>query len=80
MSDDELDAEWSEGDPAPVTEPPIFFAELLDDIGANLPESVYPPSDDTFLMLQTLLDDAADLCRRRCVRCCRAVVLTHDRC
>ena len=63
-SDDDL------GDPEPVTQPPAFFAPLIRSIRSSLPESVYPPSDDTFLVLQTILDDLYDLRDRRLVRAC----------
>lgn len=53
------------GDPEPVTQPPAFFAPLIRSIRSSLPESVYPPSDDTFLVLQTILDDLHGLRDRR---------------
>jgi len=52
-------------DPQPVTDPPPFFASMLSGIAKRLPESVYPPSDDTFLVLQTFLNDNEELRRRR---------------
>ena len=62
---------WSDeeasDDPEPVTKPPEFFSSLIQGIRARLPDTVYPPSDDTFLVLQSLLDDADELHKRRCV-------------
>jgi hypothetical protein len=65
--DDDDDDDDDEGDPMPATEPPTVFAALVDFARGCLPDDVYPPSDDTFLVLQTFLDDAGELRRRWCV-------------
>ena len=64
-SDEDEEDEGDLSDPEPVTQPPAFFAPLIGSIRSWLPESVYPPSDDTFLVLQTVLDDLHGLRDRR---------------
>ena len=58
--DDDFD---SDADPEPMTDPPEFFKALIEDVRQNLHDQVYPPSDDTFLVLQSFLDDR-DMLRR----------------
>lgn len=57
----------SEGyeDPEPVCKPPAWAADLVADARARAGQGVYPPSDDTFLLLEAL---AADRARLRALR------------
>merc|ERR1719330_741029 len=57
----------SEGfdDPEPVCAPPAWAAELVADARARAGHEVYPPSDDTFLLLEALATDAPRLCAMR---------------
>eukprot|EP00438_Fugacium_kawagutii_P008861 Skav200643 [mRNA] locus=scaffold2539:44362:45108:+ [translate_table: standard] len=46
-------------DPEPACPPPAWAAELIDACNARVGLEVYPPSDDTFLLLEALAGDTA---------------------
>jgi len=48
-------------DPEPVCPPPIWAAHLIADARSRAGSEVYPPSDDTFLLLEALAADARHL-------------------
>mmetsp|Transcript_95484 Transcript_95484/g.273883 ORF Transcript_95484/g.273883 Transcript_95484/m.273883 type:complete len:259 (-) Transcript_95484:8-784(-) len=49
------------GDPEPAIAPPAWAADLIADARARVGLEVYPPSDDTFLLLEALAADAVHL-------------------
>ena len=51
--DDDHDAE----DPEPACPPPIWASDLIDTCKSRVGLEVYPPSDDTFLLLEALESD-----------------------
>lgn len=50
------------GDPEPACPPPTWAAPLVADARVRCGQNVYPPSDDTFLLLEVLAADAELLC------------------
>lgn len=54
-----------EEDPMPVTAPPKPFVRLMESVRSTLPDDVYRPSDDTFVILKTFCDDAVELQARK---------------
>lgn len=59
----DADSGSSEGfvDPEPVCKPPAWAAELIAEARARAGREVYPPSDDTFLLLEALAADGGRL-------------------
>ena len=54
-------AENSDEDPEPACPPPEWAVEIVDAARARVGQDVYPPSDDTFLLLEVLQEDAGKL-------------------
>lgn len=54
-------SDTDEDDGAPALPPPSWASELVASARANAGESVYPPSDDTYLVLEALHADAVKL-------------------
>ena len=54
-------AESSDEDPEPACPPPEWAADILQAARAHVGQDVYPPSDDTFLLLEVLKADEAKL-------------------
>ena len=55
--DDDID------DPEPACPPPAWASDVIDACKARVGLEVYPPSDDTFLLLEALASDITLLCR-----------------
>mmetsp|Transcript_82386 Transcript_82386/g.241831 ORF Transcript_82386/g.241831 Transcript_82386/m.241831 type:complete len:260 (-) Transcript_82386:232-1011(-) len=49
------------GDPEPACPPPAWAADLVADARLRAGSNIYPPSDDTFLLLEVLAEDAVRL-------------------
>eukprot|EP00927_Polykrikos_kofoidii_P039384 TRINITY_DN33789_c0_g1_i1.p1 TRINITY_DN33789_c0_g1~~TRINITY_DN33789_c0_g1_i1.p1 ORF type:complete len:278 (+),score=59.27 TRINITY_DN33789_c0_g1_i1:73-906(+) len=58
MAASEEDNSSDEGDPLPATEPPQWAADLMTEARRRAGREVYPPSDDTFLLVELLAKEA----------------------
>lgn len=56
-ADDESEEEDDDDDPQPACAPPAWAQPLVADCRQRAGRAVYPPSDDTFLLLEALADD-----------------------
>lgn len=50
-------------DPEPACPPPAWASDVIDACKAQVGLEVYPPSDDTFLLLEALANDRSLLCK-----------------
>ena len=54
-------ADSSDEDPEPACPPPEWASDIIQAARARVGQDVYPPSDDTFLLLEVLQEDAPKL-------------------
>jgi len=60
-AEDDSDSSGGLADPEPICPPPAWAAQLIADARVRVGREVYPPSDDTFLLLEVLAADAVHL-------------------